>query len=101
MGYKTIHKIDEHNAVALCFKNEENFSKAVMILLENAPDHEFLFPGDDTIIMDKEDKRFLPISELKYEEEEVVPSSEVSQEELAELRYKNLFKGGDSDATIH
>ena len=87
--------IDDRNAVALRFADRETSSRAVGIILEKAPDHAFLFPDPFTIIMNREDQRLF--AGLAYESEEVVKPNEVSNEEMAELRFENLFRGDTKD----
>lgn len=82
--------IDDHNAVALRFVDRETSNRAVGIILEKAPDHAFMFPDPLTIIMNKEDQHLF--EGLPYDPEEVATPEEVSVEEMAELRYKNLFR---------
>lgn len=82
--------IDDRNAVALRFVDRETSNRAVGIILEKAPDHAFIFPDPLTIIMNKEDQHLF--DGLPYDPEEVATPEEVSVEEMAELRYKNLFR---------
>jgi hypothetical protein len=88
---QTVNFIDDRNAVALRFADEETSHKAVGIILAKAPDHPFLYPDLFTIIMNAEDKSLF--DGLAYDTEEVAKPGEVSNEELSEARYENLFGG--------
>ena len=87
--------IDDRNAVALRFADRETSNRAIGIILAKAPDHTFLFPDPLTIIMNKEDQ--LLFAGLQCKPEEVAKPDEVSNEEMAELRFKNLFGGETKD----
>jgi hypothetical protein len=92
---RTVNFIDDRNAVALRFADRETSNRAVGIILEKAPDHAFLFPDPLTIIMNKEDQRLF--AGLSYEPEKVAKPGEVTNEEMAELRFENFFGGEIKD----
>lgn len=81
--------VDDRNAVALRFLTREAANHAVGIILAEAPDHAFMFPDSFMVIMNKEDQQLF--DGLPYVEEGVAKPGEVSNEELASLRFDNLF----------
>lgn len=81
--------VDDRDAVALRFTNEEASIRAVEILLSEAHGRPAMFPDNMTIIINRSDLHFF--DGLDYVEQKVAKPDEVSLEDLARLRSENMW----------
>jgi hypothetical protein len=80
--------VDDRDAVALRFLDEDSSNRAVEILLHEAYGHPAYLPDNMTIIINRSDQHFF--DGLAYEEQKVAHPDEVSLQDLARIRAEHM-----------
>ena len=78
--------------IALVFKNESDFNKALDIIIDINFDEEIHPPGGNVLIVSRECEQWIKDAGIDYEKEEVISGADIPQEDLNRLRKENLFR---------